>query len=477
MMNDVMMQYFEWNLEAEDDLWKKIQINAPKLQAIGIDALWLPPAYKGIYGDKDAGYGVYDLYDLGEFDQKGSVRTKYGTKDEYLKAIDVLHEHHIAVYGDIVLNHKMGADGVEEVTVFEVNKNNRNEKIGQEEKIKANTLFMFEGRHGKYSSFQWNHHHFDGVDYDVSTNRSGDFLFKGKNWDKDVDDENGNFDYLMGTDLDLNNEEVIAELKHWGMWYFDFTHIDGVRLDAIKHMSSTFYKNWLSDLRKQRNQQFFAVGEYWNGSIDKLSRYLADVDYSMSLFDVPLHFHFCDASRSQGKYDMRTIFDGTLAQMHPQNAVTFVDNHDTQIGQSLQSWIEDWFKPIAYALILLREAGYPCIFYGDYYGLKGYEYKGIAQDLERLLYLRKQWAYGQQTDYFDKSDVIGWTREKGLAVLISIGNADIKKMYVGQKYAGMIFYDYMENILEDVKIDEEGFGLFKVNGGSLSVYVLKEGEV
>ena len=36
------------------------------------------------------------------------------------------------------------------------------------------------------------------------------------------------------------------------------------------------------------------------------------------------------------------------------------------LGQALESFIESWFKPSAYAIILLRNAGYPCIFYGDY---------------------------------------------------------------------------------------------------------------
>ena len=53
---------------------------------------------------------LYDLYDLGEFDQQGSIATKYGTKDEYLEAIQVLKQAGIESYADIVLNHKMGAD-------------------------------------------------------------------------------------------------------------------------------------------------------------------------------------------------------------------------------------------------------------------------------------------------------------------------------------------------------------------------------
>lgn len=67
-----------------------------------------PPAYKGSAGINDVGYGVYDTYDLGEFDQKGTVRTKYGTRAEYLAAIRMLHLADLQVLPDIVLNHRMG---------------------------------------------------------------------------------------------------------------------------------------------------------------------------------------------------------------------------------------------------------------------------------------------------------------------------------------------------------------------------------
>jgi alpha-amylase len=59
------------------------------------------------------GYDTYDLFDLGEFDQKGSVRTKFGTQEQYAKAVAVLHEPGIQAYVDIVLNHKGGADEME----------------------------------------------------------------------------------------------------------------------------------------------------------------------------------------------------------------------------------------------------------------------------------------------------------------------------------------------------------------------------
>ena len=37
-------------------------------------------------------------------------------------------------------------------------------------------------------------------------------------------------------------------------------------------------------------------------------------------------------------------------------------------GQSLASTVASWFKAAAYALILLNEAGVPCVFWGDLLG-------------------------------------------------------------------------------------------------------------
>lgn len=112
MENGVMMQYFEWNLPNDGKLWKQLREDASHLHEIGVTAIWIPPAYKADE-QQDEGYATYDLYDLGEFEQKGTVRTKYGTKDELKEMIDELHKNKIAVYLDVVLNHKAGGDFTE----------------------------------------------------------------------------------------------------------------------------------------------------------------------------------------------------------------------------------------------------------------------------------------------------------------------------------------------------------------------------
>ena len=57
------------------------------------------------------------------------------------------------------------------------------------------------------------------------------------------------------------------------------------------------------------------------------------------MFDVPLHYNFHRASTGGASYDLRGIMDGSLVSRRPGDAVTFVDNHDTAIGCSLESWV------------------------------------------------------------------------------------------------------------------------------------------
>ena len=113
-----------------------------KFSAKGITSVWIPPAYKGTT-QNDVGYGAYDLYDLGEFNQKGTVRTKYGTKAQLKSAIEALHKQNIDVYGDVVMNHKGGADYTEIVTAVEVDRNNRNIEVSGDYEINAWTGFNF----------------------------------------------------------------------------------------------------------------------------------------------------------------------------------------------------------------------------------------------------------------------------------------------------------------------------------------------
>ena len=482
--NDCMMQYFEWYLPSNSTLWRKAQKDGTYLANLGINYVWFPPAYKGASGTNDVGYGVYDLYDLGEFNQKGAIPTKYGTKEEYLNAIKILKENNIKVLADIVLNHKMGADEVEEVLAVQDDENNRNVSLTNFIPIKAWTKYTFPGRGDIYSDFKWDWTHFHGIDWDENSKKASIYKFYGKKWDIDVDKEKGNFDYLMGADIDMNNIDVLKELIKWGKWYYLLTKIDGFRLDAVKHIRADFFPKWLKEIEEEcnDNKPIFTIGEYWSIDIDVLNKYIEKTSRKIRLFDVPLHYNMYKASMGNGEFNLSEIFDGTLVKDNPDLAITFVDNHDTEPGQALDSWILDWFKPHCYSLILLRNEGIPCVFYGDYYGIPEKNISAKNELLDKLLKVRKYFAYGEQEDYLVSEDVIGFVRkgdyehsDSGIAVVMSDKEAGSVKMNLGRMNSNAVFYDCLGNIKDKVYIDQNGDGIFSCKDGSVSVWI-KDGK-
>lgn len=490
-MNGVMLQYFHWYTEVDSFLWTNLKENAAYLKDIGITSVWLPPAYKGASGNYSVGYDPYDLFDLGEFDQKGGVPTKYGTREEYMAAINSLKENNIQVIVDIVLNHKAGGDELETFQVVEANPEDRNEMISEPFDIESYTRFNFPGRKGKYSKFIWDFACFSGVEY--ADGIEGNHIYvvlneHSEGWDAILGDELGNYDFLMSNDINFRNPNVIGELDYWGKWYHDQIGYNGVRLDAIKHIAPGFYKDWLYKLREAVDDEIFAVGEYWApGNLDLLQQYIDATEGCMSLFDAPLQNNFYLASVQGADFDLSKIFEGSLVQSNPDKAVTLVGNHDTQPLQQLEAPVEHWFKSIAYALILLRLEGYPCIFYPDLFGAH-YTDKGgdgddyeifidIVQEIEILLKVRKENVYGLQRDYFDSENCIGWTLDgdfdlHGCAVLISNNGDSEKIMEIGKQYTGKQFHDVLGRVNEVVEIDENGCGKFSVYDKNVAVWLM-----
>lgn len=495
MQNGTMMQFFHWYAPGGGQFWNFFREQIPYLNKLGVNAIWLPPAFKGTKGGYSEGYDIYDLYDMGEFDQKGSIPTKYGTKEEYITAVKAAQEAGLQVYADIVLNHLGGGDEKELIRAVKMDPENRTQPLGEPYDIEAYTKFTYPGRQGKYSVFEWNYTCFSGVDFDDRTKETAVFKILndfGAEWEPMVTDEKGNYDYLMYNDIEFRNPAVREELKHWGEWYYQEVGFDGFRLDAVKHIAPQFYNEWLGHMRAATQRELFAVGEFWApGDLQLLLKYIEASEGKMSLFDAALHHNLHEASGSGNNYDMTTIFENALVGAHPQLAVTVTDNHDTQPLQALEAPVEPWFKPIAYALILLREAGYPCVFYPDLYGAdytdKGHDgedhYIVLAKvdDLPLLLLSRKELAYGAQYDHFDHANCIGWVRQglpdegkSGCAVVLSNGDAGNKTMDMGQHHANQIFIDLLGHRPEEVHTNESGTAEFFCAAGSVSVWAEKE---
>ncbi len=488
IQNGVMLQCFHWYTPADGTLWDEVASRAPELARTGFTAVWLPPAYKGTDGPNDVGYGVYDMYDLGEFDQKGSVRTRYGTKAQYLAVVKAAQRAGLAVYADTVLNHRMGGDATEVVRATPFPQDDRLRPKGEPREIEAYTHYSFPGRRRKHSRFEWHARHFDAVDYDHRRpdETSTAYLFEGKRFDDRLALESGNFHYLLGADVDFESQEVRDEVTAWSRWCLDTTGVDGFRLDAVKHVSAWFFPQWLDELERRARKDLFVAVEYWTADAGTLHWYLDRLGGRITVFAVPLHYHFHYASRAGGNYDMRRLLDATLMQQRSRNLVTFVENHDSQPLRSLESVVEPWFKPLAYAITLLRREGYPCVFAADYYGA---EYEDLGRDgnrhhivmpshrflIDRFLEVRRRYAWGPQIDYLDHWNRVGWTRlgdeqhPKAMAVLLSDAHEGSKWMEVAR--ANARFTDLTEHVKEPVVTNNAGWGEFRCRGGSVSVWV------
>ncbi len=108
--NDVMMQAFYWDVPVDavnknGTWWDNLNAKAVGMKNAGITGIWVPSPAKGNFGIIDMGYGIFDHYDLGNYNQKGTTETRFGSRNELESMISVMHTNGIEVYADMVLNH------------------------------------------------------------------------------------------------------------------------------------------------------------------------------------------------------------------------------------------------------------------------------------------------------------------------------------------------------------------------------------
>ncbi|RMJ27106.1 alpha-amylase [Aspergillus sp. HF37] len=476
-----MFQAFEWHVPADHAHWRRLRRALPDLKDIGVDNVWIPPGCKAM-GPDGNGYDIYDMYDLGEFDQKGSRATKWGPKEDLLELTWAAQDLGIGVYWDTVLNHKAAADYPERFLAVQVDPRRRDVEISHPEQIEGWVGFDFPGRGDTYSSMKYHWWHFNGVDWDESRKKNAIFKTVGpnKDWAADVTHENGNYDYLMFANLDYSCPDVQRDVLQWGEWIGTELPLSGMRIDGAKHFSFIFQRRFIDQLHRVFGPDYFVVGEFWNRDVQPILDYLQEMQYRLAMIDSPLTIRFSNFSQSEGS-DLRKIFDDTLVKHKPAHAVTFVMNHDSQPGQMLDHPIAPFFKPLAYALIFLRAQGHPCLFYGDLYGINGGSKHPPRPScngrLPILARARKLYAYGEQRDYFDKRNCIGFVRygnrrhPSGLACVLSNAKASRKRMHVGRNHAGELWTDILGWCADTIAIDQRGYGIFPVGTKSVSVWV------
>jgi alpha-amylase len=198
----------------------------------------------------------------------------------------------------------------------------RNVEVSEPLQIDGWVGFDFAGRGESYSSMKYRWQHFSGVDWDDMSKQQAIYKISapGKGWASDVSTELGNYDYLMFSNLDHSHPEVRQDLLNWGTWITDELSLSGMRLDAAKHISAGFQKEFVAHVQQTANPEFFVIGEYWTGNLSELLDYLNKLGHTVAAYDVPLLDKFSRLSHQRAA-DLRGIFENTLVQCRPDHAV------------------------------------------------------------------------------------------------------------------------------------------------------------
>lgn len=303
----VMMQAFYWDVPAGGVWWNTIKGKVQAWSDAGIDAIWLPPASKAQNGAFSMGYDPYDYFDLGQYNQMGSIETRFGSSDELQSLINTAHTAKLSVIADIVINHNSGGDS--EINPY----------------TGTSTWTNFTPLSGKFNR-TYNDFHPNGI----HNNDSGAF---------------GGFSDLCHDQPNVQNwlwksSESVAK------YYKNVIGFDGWRFDYVKGFEPWVVKDWDTEVGG------FAVGEYWDSNVNTLDWWTSQSQ--ASAFDFACYYKMNDAFDGN---DLNKLNDDMLWKRNASKAVTFVANHDTDEIYA--------GKMLAYAYILTHE-GYPTIFYRDY---------------------------------------------------------------------------------------------------------------
>lgn len=276
------------------------------------------------------GYAPFDHYDLGDKYQKGHTGTRFGTKDELLRMVAVMHANGIDVIQDIVLNHVFaagsatGAGGIDLSSWNDKYTNFRYVSYATPASTEdANDYLSRSGRFPK----NWQNFH-NNPGHDCST---GDIC--SSFWGPDIcyypnaygESSNAIFNPPQTADYMRN------EIRRWVLWYKKQMGFDGFRLDAVKHFLSSVTEDILYNAQHNADwasggDEMFAVGEYVGGR-GELDAWCASVQNRAGTFDFSLRGALYGIVSGNGYFDMGST--PSAEQFNRFRTVTFVNSHDT----------------------------------------------------------------------------------------------------------------------------------------------------
>jgi len=305
-----------------------IQQHLQYLKDLGVTAIWMSPHVDNI--DKPAVYGGtpnagYHGYWTRDFKRP---EEHFGTLAEFDSLISAAHSMGIKVIMDWAPNHTSPADP-------------------------ANPSFAEGG--ALYD---------DGVLKGTAVNDTGGYFHHNggiSNYDDRYEVQYKNLADLA--DLDQQNGTVNSLLKTDANYWMS-RGVDGIRMDAVKHVSSGWQRSFADNVLASKDA--FLYGEWYLGSkTDPL--YADNVRFANDSGISVLDFYLNIAMRETfGSGAPMSNLDAAIAKTgtdytYKENLVTFLDNHDMSRFLTLKNDTTALHDALAF---MLTVRGTPCLYYG-----------------------------------------------------------------------------------------------------------------
>lgn len=209
-------------------------------------------------------------------------------------------------------------------------------------------------------------------------------------------------------DIDQSNPQAYNYLVDNTEYWVKTLGVDGVRLDAVKHVSKDFWAKFVPDLKSRVGKEdFFVLGEVLHGDPSVVAEYQKiGVDY---LFDIPLYYTLRDVfgnDQSARKLGERLSEDSKYP--HPEQLVTLLDNHDFPRFMSTASGDFDTrVERLKLAnTFLMAVRGTPSTYYGTETAMEGKDDPDNRRMMEFERRPDMKVSYQQMTDIRAKDECL-----------------------------------------------------------------------
>lgn len=241
-------------------------------------------------------------------------------------------------------------------------------------------------------------------------------------------------------------------------WVTRALDIQGYRLDDVKGLSTDFL---LPFLNSKSLAGKFAVGEYYEGNQVLVNAWIYNpkgMQGRCSAFDFPLKFVLNAMCNHPGRFNMSDLDHVGLAGTSPEKAVTFVENHDTDLFPNDRIVYN---KILAYAYILTSE-GYPCIYYRDY--STDFDCYGLKSQIDNLIWIHESIAEGSTEQRWKDYNVFAYERMGGAHLLVGLNNdpQTSHRISIATAFGPHVWLHDYTGHAEDVVTDVNGWATISV---------------